>query len=451
MKVAVISCINEFQSAYSIATMTEAKLKAFHLLGEDSEMVYICPKGGQVPTFWAGEVREFEQMIPLKDWYAEEVDEDFIPSLQPVASSFVKALDGIDVAIVEDMLLQGWYLPYLMGIRVAEKAYPALKVYFNNHSCPSARKDFDFPKSELMRVTSQEYILYNNQSDIPDEERMYNAHGRVFPIFNPIDIPMFNRFPKELEDFYYQYNLYDRDVICVYPARVAAGKQFDKWLCTLYGFKTAGAKVFGIIADSYGTGTEEVKIKETLKDIGNNTNFRHGEDWVFTSETIKGCELYCPHNFVSALMSISNLFIQTSISETYSLIMLEAMANKQHIILNEDLRYILTGEIGTWCQKAKYSSLLYKTSYRPSLQRYCFDVAKIAIDNMRKQGSIRNFVWASKNNNLIRYGRRLLALTGKEVVFDDLSSILLEDSKIQEPPAPPPIKFDGQRSGKIKL
>jgi len=246
-KIGVLSCIDEFQSAYSIASMTEAKLKAFYLLGISKDIVYIKPESGEVPKFWDGEVREFKRRIPLKDWNVVETDDDFIPSLEPIIGSMLECLDGIDILIGDDILLQGWYLPYLIAIRVAERKYPHIKVYCNNHSCPSPRKELPFPRDELFRITDNEYILYNNNSDVTDEERMYHAHGRVLSIFNPIDIPKFQGFSPEIEEFYYKYLLYDKDIISVYPARVAGGKAFDKWLRVLASLKKVGANVFGII------------------------------------------------------------------------------------------------------------------------------------------------------------------------------------------------------------
>jgi len=95
---------------------------------------------------------------------------------------------------------------------------------------------------------------------------------------------------------------------------------------------------------------------------------------IFMSEYNKKYEHGVPRETVRNLLMLSNLFIQASTTETYSLIAQEAAICKNLVVLNEDFAPMRT-IYGPDALYRKFSSVLINTTYENEYGAY-FDMAR---------------------------------------------------------------------------
>jgi glycosyltransferase involved in cell wall biosynthesis len=409
MKLGLLAVIDEFTPIYSVANVVHAQLLGLQDLGFD--MVFINNDGGTTPEWFKGETRFFPR-LHLKDWFQEDVDDLWYGNAELIVKPMVEALRGVDVVLVNDLLMQGWYLPYLWALRRAEEELPNLKVHHLIHSGPTERRMLVPPRDELYRVTRQERVLYNNSSDLARVKAMYNTN-RVIPVFNPVDVPKFLQLTEKAKQVYTKMRLWEGDVITMYPTRMSPGKQIEKWLSVCAGVKRSGGVIKAIIANAWSNGAGPKLEMTKLSIHAKNEGLVKGVDWCFTSEFVDDAELGLDADDISSLDRLCNVFIQTSISETCSLIQLEAMLNRQLLVLNEDLDCNGSGELsGTWCMMAKFSSLTKTTRYHPDFPSYCNDVGAAILNELANSKTHKGFLRALRYHNVINYATALADAMG---------------------------------------
>lgn len=418
MKLGVLAAIDEFTPSYSIANLVKKQLLGFQDLCSD--VVFINNSDGETPEEFNGEVRWFRR-LHLSDWFANPIndEEQWYNNAKLVADDLIDALYDIDILLVDDFLMQGWYLPYLWALREVEKIYPDMKVFHIIHSGPTKRRQLEAPRDELYRLAPSESIIYNNSSDIHRVQQMYDTR-RVFSAFNPCDAKEFFRLPKHVAELYDKMELDHGDVITMYPTRISEGKQIDKWLAVLGGIKRTGVTVKGLLVNSFSNyKTHSLPITK-LRSAAKKHGLIEGEDWCITSELIEGVEQGMTGEEISALNRLCNVFIQTSLSETCSLIQLEAMLSRQLIVLNEDLDCNISGELsGDWCILAKFSSLTRETQYKPSFENYCNDLGNSIVSKLSGSITHKAYLQALHKHSTMSYCSTLLDIMGvkKKVVY----------------------------------
>ena len=403
---AVLALIDNYWPAYSISSVVRSQLLGIQELG--GPFPFINVTDGECPEEFKGE-RRFVDRLHLQDWATDLCGPNWVENADALIPSFRKALEGVTTLLANDILMQGWYLPYLWALRKVLDERPDLHVYHLIHSGPSPRqtlKETD-PRHIRFELHEQECVLYNNSSDIAWIQAMYDSPA-VLPIHNPIAVEDFFDLPERVLKIYKDMALYDADVITMYPTRLSEGKQIDKWLGVIGGLKAVGAKVRGILVNSYSTGESEHKMLQSLTDYGRSLGLVKGKDFCFTSE-LCDAPIGLDRREVSALSRLCNVFIQTSLSETCSLIMLEAMVSRQLLVLNTDLDCNLSGELmGNWAIPARFSGLHRKTEYTPNFEAYCRDLAQQIMNRLGASGEQIGFLRAMQLHSRKAYAEWLL-------------------------------------------
>ena len=405
---ALFAIIDNYWPAYSISSVVRNQLLGLQdIIGP---FPFINLNGGECPEEFKGERRWVDRMH-LEDWFAKPVGHDWEENATKLVPSMRKALEGVTVLLVNDVLMQGWYLPYLWALRKVLADRPDLQVYHLIHSGPSPRRELEYPRSLLYELHEQEVILYNNASDIPWVQAMYDT-PRVLPVRNPVSMEDFFDMTPNVLTIYREMNLEDADIITMYPTRISEGKQVDKWLGVIAGLKANGAKVRGIIANSYSNTERERKVIQNLVDQARADGLVKGKDFCFTSE-LCDAPIGLDRRDISQLNRLCNVFIQTSLSETCSLIMLEAMACRQILVLNMDVDCNLSGELMWWGAVAgRFGGLHRKTEYSPSFSAYCKDLARNIMNRVAESPEQLGFLRALQLHNRRIYAAVLLNTMG---------------------------------------
>lgn len=339
-KIAILACLSSFHSSYSVAGVVLDQLR---LLSKYEDIVFITADDFKdqhlVPE--GVEIRYYSR-------YSHSVKPDDIDLYEferytfECSSILRNHLSDCTHVIQHDLLFIHDFLAINESIRKCGMLLPDLKWLHWQHSAPSKRPTTcEYPYTGCYSGMDNSKFIYLNRTDIPAVAKMYAIpENQISIVNNFIDFKtLFKLHPLtcELID---AYNLFDADTICIYPSRLVFAKQPDK-IIKLFSKLKQIQKVRLIICNSWSNGEDEIAYMNKLKEESN----LETSELIFTSEfKSKWCEennhditLGVPKDVVSDLMRISDLFILPSISECCSLIMLEAGANKNLMILNDDL------------------------------------------------------------------------------------------------------------------
>jgi glycosyltransferase involved in cell wall biosynthesis len=386
----------------------------------------------------------------MEDWLGgTPLGEHWYDNAQLLVEPMIQALKDVDVLLANDLVMQSWYMQYRWALWVALEQLPNLKVYHLIHSAPGGPKDLVAPFNTIYELKERESIIYNNSGDFRAVSDRYQTN-RVFGAFNPIDLPDFFELSPAVANLYKVMRLEDADIITLYPTRLSEGKQIDVWLSMVAAFKELGVSVRGIIVNSFSNCKEALDTIARLKDHATDEGLVCNKDFCFTSELCKS-ELGLDRHDVSSLNRLANLFIQTSISETCSLIMLEAMANRQLLILNADLPCNQLQEFGG--QEVIYARFgnLHVRGFEGELAHtYYHQVALQAMEALLNSREQRVFWRALSKHSRKAYAQRLGEIMG---IYhnDTVKPLRAVDTPFVGPSIPQEPEVQLEPSGKVPL
>lgn len=281
----------------------------------DVELVYIPT----VPVSNDGSVPE--------DW-KEHIDKLF------------NALGGVfsvsNVVISHDIIWRPDLVMYNFAMRKMAEKYPLILWLNWIHSATSPKilcKNEEVLKF-LKTPFRNSYIVYPNPYEIPRVAQNFGYEEDMVKFcYHPTDIAGFFEFHPETKKLIDEHDLYNADVIIVYPVRMDRGKQPHKILGIAMALeKERGLKTKLILCDFHSTGGDKVVYRNEMKKFAEEKGF---EGLIFTSDN-KETEIEVPRKVVADLFILSNVFILPSRSETYSLIAQEAALAGNLLILNQD-------------------------------------------------------------------------------------------------------------------
>jgi glycosyltransferase involved in cell wall biosynthesis len=208
-----------------------------------------------------------------------------------------------------------------------------------------------------------------------------------------------------------EHKLLEADTICIYPTRLTEAKQIDKAIQLVEQLKVLGQDVRMIVCNSWSNGQEEIDYLNKLK----SESFLTEQELLFTSTfESKWCkdsdidiQLGLPKPVVQDLLRLSDLFILPSISECCSMVMLEAGANKNLMILNQDLWSLheFGGQImnNSTSRSAMYLEFGSRTrpiaNYHPSPEEWYKNKALEIIEYQNSNQAINFFKTIRKRHN----------------------------------------------------
>jgi len=410
-KLAVLACLSSFNSSYSVAGVVEDQLNMLHKFGE--ELIFITTDDFTdqhlVPD--GVEIRYYPR-------YHGTLDPDTIDLLEfekyvfETSSILKNKLIDCTHVIQHDLLFLHGFVWVNWVIRQCADLLPKLKWFHWQHSAPSPKPEIcEYPYIGCYKGMANSKFIYLNRTDIPGVAQRYDIpENQIAIVHNFIDFQRLFKFHPLSLEILEKYDLLDADTICVYPTRLTEAKQIDKVIKLLEQLKRV-QKVRLIICNSWSNAQDQKDLMTKLKTDSSLTEI----ELIFTStissewckENNLNIELGVPREVIFDLMRIGDLFILPSIAECCSVIMLEAAANKNLIILNDDL-WSLQEFGGQKLDDGKSTRAMYLEfgsgtrpilNYNPSPEAW-FEEKAVSIYNYQNQNqAIGFFKFVRKRHN----------------------------------------------------
>lgn len=407
-KIGILTTFADLDPAYSLVTVVTQQLKMLKKYGFDPVLFTLPHFSDQDKVPEGTEVRNVIPQFLLEPYGTTglPVPGDFEENVQKAVEVYNKEFADLDCLITHDIIFINSYLIYNVALKKA--ALDKLPMLHQIHSAPSDRQDFPYPWNELwgLPFPDNSKIIYMNYTEQVAAAEMYGVWPKsVKVVFNPMDLREMFHFSDLTRELIDAYDLFSADVICVYPVSSTRmddnGKAVRKVIAVMGFMKQLGQKVKLIIPNAHANAQNEKDTIAKYLDIAGSYELDR-TDVIFTSlfkppEHEHGV----PHQTVVELFQIANLFIFPSFSENAPLILLEAAATKNLLVLNEDFAPMkdFVGPEGGYYFRFK-SRLVGGTEYRNGEDNFYQDIAKIIISELESNKMNRAFTTIRKKFNI---------------------------------------------------
>ena len=391
MKVALLTMFNGLTSSYSLVNIVAEQLRMLLDANIETKVLVseLCPDHERRGVFlddrieWVKIVNNINRKL-IRWWdYSSptgKVHDTFFDEVDVIADDFVDKLSNVDVCLMHDIHYQGFHLVHNVAIRKAQKELPNVRFIAFTHSVPDVRPPkVEHPFSARYSPMPNTVYVYPTQSGIPALAKQYNvSEERCRVVSNSLDLCDF--LSDEVLVVREKFDFFPSDIFVVYPGRLTTAKKFEK-VAAFCGTikKVSDYKVKVLFCDFESLDVEPKKYKTMISLVGCKSGL-DAEDIAFTSDL--GFEEGFPRKGVLELLSLSNLFICPSFSESFGLIVLEAASKGNFLIVNEavpalkELGEKLHAYFMRW--DAHNFGFDTKETYKPSEQAYYeFHAAKV--------------------------------------------------------------------------
>jgi hypothetical protein len=341
-RVSILSTFYSIDRAYSLTTVVEDQLKMFVDEGYDIDLIvtdtFDAPHNAPVDGYFA---HPKVHLVKIKDVSRSndgELPDDYEKQAKEAEEEFERIFKDIDVIITHDVIYQPASIIYNIAARAyADKRGSSLRWLHWIHSAtsPAIRCSKEHARQIIQSKFPHSFICYPNAGDVPRVARNFGyEEDEVKVVHHSTDIPDYLGFHPLSKRIYTERKLTEADVIAVYPIRLDRGKQVEHVVKTLGAIKRTGRSVRGIFFDFHSTGGDKVVYRQELKAMIADDNLEG--DVFFMSEFDPSTTYSVPREVIKDMMLVSNLFMNPSGSETYSLTTQEAAITKNLIYLNQD-------------------------------------------------------------------------------------------------------------------
>jgi hypothetical protein len=341
-KVCIFTNFFNFDEAYSLIRVTEDQIKMLTMHGY--KPVVIVSESFEPKGAFAHKDVELRKVPNVPCHNEVKKDKTFDEDVNGIAKALKKHLKDIDVCITQDIVYKPSELKYNFAARRIAKDFPKIRwLHWINSATPpitlnSLMGMFTDEYLNLMKIPfpNSYYVFFNKISEGVIAKNFNVSQDQVRTVHHPSDLDeVYGVEDKNLKNFIKKRNIYDADAICLYPIRLDRGKQVEYPIKTMAKLKELGMSVRMIVVDFHSTGGDKVTYRDELKAMG--------IDWGLTPQELSFTSEFCeewrgsvPHKVVLALFRMSNVFVMSSVSESYSYITQEAALTKNVIVLNQD-------------------------------------------------------------------------------------------------------------------
>lgn len=336
-----------------------------------------------------------------------KIHEKFYMEADFISDDLVEKLSDIDVCILHDIFYQGSYLVFNIALRKAQKKLPNVKFISFTHSIPcfTPKGGTEWPFSGYSTsMPNTTYVSLSN-SGIPVIAETYKIpQSEVFIINNCLDPMQF--MCTEVKGISRKFDFLSSDIFIIYPARLIGLKRHDNVSALAGTLKTVSKKNIKLMfCDSLTNEINNNEIAEKYKNFIRSVGVSFGldnSDMVFTSDLgyINGL----PRTAILDFFSLSNLLIIPSITESFSLIMLEAACRGNYLVLNsnvpvfQEISKELNAFLLNW--EEAYGGDIVNTENFARAKAYLEGKARIIIRNMDMESIIHNKTHIRKRYSL---------------------------------------------------
>lgn len=383
MKVAILTMFSGLSSTYSLVGVVADQLEM--LLSHDIPVKLLvseyCSDTERPGIFSDGRIEWVKikssidgNQIELYDYSNPEskLHKTFYSEAKFFAGEFEKALSDVDVCIMHDILYQGAHYVHNIAIRMAQKNLPNVRFLSFSHSLPDKRP-LHVGEEMSGRYTPMPNTLfvYPGHSGITALAQQYNVpEGYCRTVYNCA--PVMAYMNESVQNLHRQTSLLNTEYMIVYPGRLSTGKKFEKVAALAGTIKRISEKTVKVVfCDFPCEDTPADDYKVAIYYVGDFYGLDR-DDIVFTTDC--GYPKGFPRAGVLDLFTLSNLFICPSLSEAFSVTLLEAASRGNFLVLNECVPGLReAGELfGAYFMKwdARNTDFTINQQYTPSERAY---------------------------------------------------------------------------------
>lgn len=402
MNIAILTMFNGLSKTYSLVSVVEEHL---HMLLEAGCCVKLlvsedCADSERFGVYlderikWVRIANRLRgKQIHWRDyaWPTGRVHETFFEEAAVIAASIEEALRDVEVCIMHDILYQGWHLVHNIAVRQVQERLPKLRFLAMNHSLPVPRPiRTNWPLSARYSPMPNTDYIYPTASGLPALAKQYGVElDRCHAVSNSLN--PYAESSEALRQLVSRVDLLTPDILAIYPGRLTPGKQFDKAAALVGAMSTESGLTAKIIyCDFPSLDISSAVYKQQIRQAGTRFGLT-SNDIVFTSD--EGWPDGFPHQAVMELFGLSNLFICSSYSESFGLIVLEAASRGNFIVLNEAVPALeeLGRQINAYFMRWGARNFGYETKeqYNPSEEAYIKEHAASIVKRMENETTLR--------------------------------------------------------------
>jgi glycosyltransferase involved in cell wall biosynthesis len=338
-KVAILSALHTSNPAYSLNRVIQDQLAMLLKHQYKPRMTVLESEDWDKPEWPYSDpsvelVRLPKSIVmPHKEGTAKQREENL--------ARLLDALEGVEVVLTHDLIFQNSTHLLHTAFRTANLR-PDIKWLHWIHSATSPKllKRNERSSAVLAMVEKQawpnSYPVFPARMLVPRISINFNyAEEDVKVVPHPIDVCRFFDFSPLMTRLYEEKSLYLADFLVVCPARLDRGKQVEWVIKIVARLKTEEHRVRLLILDYHSQDQQKQTYREELKRLAENWGLNEPE-CTFISEFNEDSKRELPHGTVRQLFSISNVYINPSRSESYSLSTQEAAITGNLLVLNSD-------------------------------------------------------------------------------------------------------------------
>ena len=340
MNICIICPLSNSLPTYSIASVIKAQcslLSKFH-----HDVTVVVNENFSGTGFSGARLLKILPLTDLVDYSSKlSISKEHEAFATNVAAILSPRLEQFDVVITHDLILTGWYMPFALSLMSMGEENPEVPFFHFIHSDPTIQPPRDW--WNFNHYMGNHTIVYPTAKPLIDISKVFNTN-RVICIPHIID-------PKHIYGFSEQTNdivkllpsIYSADIVqisCMATDRLDA--KGARELINLFGLlRRSGRSVCLIIANQF-SGRREGRMVDPIlyyEKVARRCGLDPYTDFIFTSELFNGKYTDgLPQRVLFELMSLANLSVMTSKSESFGLGLIEAMMSSAVIcVANEHL------------------------------------------------------------------------------------------------------------------
>ena len=341
MDIAIICPLSNVDATYSLTTVIRTQHAVLTRHGHKVTIIvnedFQNRANSGIPT------SHFLRILPVTtqvDYRSKlNISEEHEQFAAKVAQILAPRLPQFGVIFTHDLILTGHFLPFALAIMSISADNEALTWYHWIHSAPITRRDW----FDLRHYSGSHIVVYPTSLGIPLVKEAFNTEN-VICVPHIVDYRSVHRFSepaREIVDLIPA--LQTADVVQIYPA---ATDRFEskgiRELTNLFGLlKRSGRSVCLVIANQFA-GRRDARLVDPVyyyEKVARRCGLVPYTDYIFTSELYNGkYKEGLPQKILLELMTLANLFVIPSKSESFGLGLLEALvAGGAICVANEHL------------------------------------------------------------------------------------------------------------------
>jgi glycosyltransferase involved in cell wall biosynthesis len=335
----ILTNFSMYLKSYSPIIVVESQLKMFLRNGYQPTLIvsegWEAPEGSifsQVNTIKISSVAVSNDPDTFKDSDLDDIErlyQDLTAILPPEC-----------VVITHDLIFLPDYVKHNVAARHVASDQPGISWIHWIHSATSPHSLINERRmygDEYARLLNEKFpnsvIVFPNAYSIPRVSANFGVEeDEVFEVPHPADLT--EGMAPIVKRLFDAKKLGDVDVLMVYPLRLDRGKNAEVNIKTIAGLIRQGISAHLIFCDFQSTGDDKVVYRQDLRALAQSLGAEASV--TFLSEFDDQAQLEVSHQVVLDLLTLSNVFMMPSKSETYSLVTQEAMMRGNFCILNHD-------------------------------------------------------------------------------------------------------------------